>query len=107
LAYHYALSEILTEPALATLESFHGLDIVLLFGDLSLAQPAVRSLGERMQRMWVDFAYGREPGASDAIAWPRYQTPGRQSLELNSARTAVLDDYRRDQCEFWSSFLVL
>lgn len=105
--FHYALSEILSEPALAALESFHGLDIVLLFGDLSLAQPAVRNLGERMQRMWVDFAHGREPGASDAIAWPRYQTPGRPSLELNSARTAVLDDYRRDQCEFWNSFLVL
>lgn len=105
--YHYALTEILPDAGLAALESFHGLDIVLLFGDLTLASPTVRSFGERMQRSWVDFAFGRAPGSSDAIVWPRYQVPARQSQELSSARTGVLDDYRRDPCEFWNSFLVL
>lgn len=105
--FHYALTEILPEPGLAALESFHGLDILLLFGDLSQAQPAVRNLGERMQRTWVDFAYGREPGSSDAILWPRYSAASRQSLEINRASSGILDDYRRSQCEFWNTYLAL
>lgn len=105
--FHYALTEILPDPGFAAMESFHGLDVVLLFGDLTPAQPAVRELGARMQRGWIDFASGREPGSSDGIAWPRYQLPSRQSLEINRAQTPVLNDYRRAQCEFWSRFLVL
>lgn len=105
--FHYALTEILPNPGLAPLESFHGLDVVLLFGDLSAATPAVRDLGARLQRTWVDFAYGREPGSSDAIQWPRYAVPARQSLEINSTPAPPLNDYRREQCEFWNRYLVL
>ncbi len=94
-------------PGLAPLESFHGLDVVLLFGDLSAATPAVRDLGARMQRSWVDFAHGREPGSSDAIQWPRYVVPPRQSLEISSTPAPPLSDYRREQCEFWNRYLVL
>lgn len=105
--HHYALTEILPNAALAPLESFHGLDIVLLFGDLSQAQPAVRALGERLQRSWVDFAYGREPGSGDGINWPRYSASARRSLEWNSGGTGILDDYRRDYCEFWNRYVTL
>lgn len=105
--FHYVLTEVLPEPNLAALESFHGLDVVLLFGDLSGAQPTVRALGERLQRSWVDFAYGRDPGSTDALRWPRYTAQSRLSLEINRSRTAVIDDYRRSQCEFWNSYVVL
>jgi para-nitrobenzyl esterase len=105
--FHYALTEILPDPGFAAMESFHGLDVLLLFGDLAAAPPAVRELGARMQRSWIDFAAGRWPGSSDAIDWPRYRMPARLSLEINSARAPLLDDYRREHCEFWNRYLVL
>jgi para-nitrobenzyl esterase len=105
--FHYALTEILPDPGLAALESFHGLDVVLLFGDLTPATPAVRALGARMQRAWIDFAHGREPGSSDSIAWPRYQLPARKSLEFNSAGVPLINDYRGEQCAFWNRYVVL
>jgi len=54
--YHYVLTEILPDPSLTPLESFHALDIVLLFGPRATALSAERMLTERMQRAWVDFA---------------------------------------------------
>jgi len=105
--FHYVLTEILSDPAFAPLESFHGLDVYLLFYDLSQAPLATRTLGERMQRIWVDFAYGREPGSSDAFVWPRYQAPMRQSLEINNNLMSLFNDYRGGQCEFWNRFVML
>jgi para-nitrobenzyl esterase len=105
--YHYALTEILPDPGFAALESFHGLDIVLLWGPRAQAQASERALAERMLRSWVDFAFGREPGSSDAVAWPRYRVDARTSLELNGASTTVLDDYRGAYCSFWNQYFVL
>lgn len=100
--FHYALTEIL--PDLPILESFHGLDVLLLFVTRAGAQGSERQLGELMRSAWVDFAYGREPGISARLAWPRYQAGSRQSLELNGNNLHILNDYRGAQCGFWGQF---
>jgi para-nitrobenzyl esterase len=105
--YHYVLTEILPDPLLAPLESFHALDVVLLFGPRTTAQTSERVLAERMQRSWVDFAYGREPGASADVIWPRYHAGTRSSLEFNGSRDGALSDYRQSYCEFWNQFGIL
>jgi para-nitrobenzyl esterase len=105
IAYHFALTEVL--PDLAPLESFHALDVVLLFGPRTQAQAPEAALAARMQAAWVDFAFGREPGSSGGIAWPRYLPATRTSLELNAARTAPLADYRGAYCDFWQQYVTL
>ncbi|HRA38000.1 MAG TPA: carboxylesterase family protein [Pseudomonadota bacterium] len=105
--YQYVLTEILPDAGLVALESFHALDVLLLFGPRAQAQAPERTLAARMQRVWVDFAYGREPGSSDAIAWPRYRADARQALEFNSARSGLIDDYRREYCAFWNRYAIL
>ena len=105
--YQYVLTEILPDAGLVALESFHALDVLLLFGPRAQAQAPERALAARMQRAWVDFAYGREPGSSDAIAWPRYRADARQALEFNSARSGLIDDYRREYCAFWNQYAIL
>jgi para-nitrobenzyl esterase len=105
--YQYVLTEILPEPGLAELESFHGLDIVMLYGPRTQGTAAERALALRMQHAWVDFAYGREPGSSDAVAWPRYRADARQALEFNSAPSGLIDDYRREYCAFWNQYAIL
>ena len=105
--YQYVLTEILPDAGLVALESFHALDVLLLFGPRVQAQAPERALAARMQRAWVDFAYGREPGSSDAIAWPRYRADARQALEFNSARSGLIDDYRREYCAFWNQYAIL
>ena len=106
-AYHYVLTETLPDAALAELESFHGLDVLLLFDARPQAQAPERALGARMRGAWIDFAHGREPGSRDGIAWPRYSAAARQSLEFNSTRSGLIDDYRRDYCAFWNQYAIL
>lgn len=107
-AYHYVLTEVLPQPGLAAFESFHGLDVVLLHGPRSNAEWSEQVLAERMQRTWADFANGVEPpGSSDFITWPRYRAETRRSLELNGAGIVPMDDYRRNQCEFWNRIVPL
>lgn len=106
--YHYVLTEILPQPGLSALETFHGLDIALLFGPRAGAEWSEQALAERMQRTWVDFASGIElPGSSDFIIWPRYRRETRRSIEFNGAGVVPMEDYRRNQCEFWNRFLTL
>lgn len=104
--WHYVLTEILPEPQLALLESFHGLDIPLLFGPRTQAQTLERVLGERMRAAWVAFARTGDP-ATDQQPWPRYDSAARRSLELNSSRLVTLSDYRRDYCQFWAQYIPL
>ena len=105
--HHYVLTEVLPDPTLAPFESFHGLDIVLLFGPRANAQASEAALAERMQRTWVDFAHGREPGASEGLAWPRYRADDRASREFNGSSDTLLNDYRQSYCEFWNQFVSL
>ena len=101
------LTEILPDAGLVALESFHALDVLLLFGPRAQAQAPERALAARMQRAWVDFAHGREPGGSDGIAWPRYRADARLALEFNSAGGGLIDDYRREYCAFWNRYAIL
>lgn len=107
-AFHYVLTEVLPQPVVSALESFHGLDVVLLFGPRGNAEWSEQVLAERMQRTWVDFANGVEPpGSTDFILWPRYRAETRRSIEFNGAGIFPVDDYRRNQCEFWNRFVTL
>lgn len=104
--YHYALTDILPDPQLAPLESFHGADIVYLFGPRAHALAAERQLGEAMRKAWVAFARSGDP-STPALTWPRYQPGQRLSLELNPARLAPITDYRGAYCDFWAQFVAL
>jgi para-nitrobenzyl esterase len=100
--YHYVLTEIL--PDMAVLESFHGLDVLLLFAARSDPTGSEFRAGERVRGAWVDFAYGREPGLNERLLWPSYDVGSRQSLEFNGSNSNLIDDYHGDQCEFWAQF---
>jgi para-nitrobenzyl esterase len=102
--WHYALTEIFPEqPAL---ESFHGMDIALLFGPRPAADAAEIALGEAMRSAWVRFAKTGDPQAVGGTAWPRYDG-ARQSVALDGGGNSVVDDYRRPYCEFWAQFVAL
>ncbi len=102
--YHYALTEIFPDPGLQALESFHGMDIALLFGPRPQALPGERELALAMQAAWVDFAHGLTPGISIGLNWPTYTELAPLSLEWNSEDLRLIDDYRGDYCEFWRQF---
>lgn len=101
--WHYVLTETLPQPGVAPLESFHGLDVVLLFAPAE--RLAEYPLAARMQRAWVEFASGATPGSGDGQPWPLYQPASRLSRELNGARNGDLVDYHRDACVFWERYL--
>ena len=103
--YAYVLTEVL--PDLAALESFHGLDVVLLFANRQQAQAGEILLRDRIRRAWVDFAYALPPGNTEGLAWPLYDSDQRLSLELSSTRRFVFEDYRQLYCEFWNQFVTL
>jgi para-nitrobenzyl esterase len=105
--YHYALTEIFPDGGFPSLESFHGMDIPLLFGPRLQAQPAERQLAIAMQGAWIDFAHGLPPGSSTGLVWPSYTAATRQSVEWNSGGIGILTDYRGEYCEFWRLFVDL
>jgi hypothetical protein len=47
-----------------------------------------------------------DPGTVGGVAWPRYDAQ-RRSLGLDGLGIAVIDDYRKDACEFWAQFVPL
>lgn len=102
--YHYVLTEIFPDGAFPALESFHGMDIALLFGPRPQALPAERELAQAMQGAWIDFAHGLAPGSSAQLNWPPYTAATRQSLEWNSGGIGPLSDYRGEFCAFWGLF---
>jgi para-nitrobenzyl esterase len=105
--FHYVLTESLPDVALAPLESFHGLDVVLLFGPRINAQAAERRLALSMVQDWADFAYGRIPGSGQNALWPSYQTSSRSSRELNSIASPNISDYHGAACSFWNTLVPL
>jgi para-nitrobenzyl esterase len=102
--YHYALTDILPDAALRLLESFHGLDIVYLFGNRSNAGSAERTLAAAMQQSWVRFAQGGDPGEVLGTRWPRYSANNRRSVVLDATEPRPPEDYRREYCDFWALF---
>ncbi len=103
--FHYALTDILPDAALAPLESYHGLDISYVFGRNS-GLAAELDLREKMQNAWTNFAKTGDPGNALGYPWPRYDGQKR-SAELNSAARAALNDYRGDYCAFWARYVAL
>ncbi|MGE4072494.1 MAG: carboxylesterase/lipase family protein [Lysobacterales bacterium] len=103
--YHYVLSEIL--PDMPALESFHGLDVLLLFAARNQPPESEFRAGARLRGAWVDFAYGREPGLNERLLWPPYQAGSRQSLEINGGISHLINDYHGDRCQFWAQFETL
>lgn len=103
--YHYVLTDVLPDPQLAPLESFHGLDVSYLFGRPGGLPPEL-ALRAKMQSAWVNFASDGEPGNALGYPWPRYGS-ARLSAELNATANAPMNDYRREYCEFWANYVVL
>lgn len=105
--FHYTLSAVLPDPQLVALESFHGLDVVLLFGPRQQALAAERAVSEQMQRAWVEFARRGTPGQSLNFNWPNYSVNDRRSVDFNSPNASLIPDYRGSYCQFWAQYVAL
>jgi len=102
--YHYVLSEILPDPQLSPLESFHGLDVVLLFGPRPSARSSEIMVAEQMQGAWVQFARTGNPGVVQGRQWPQYSAIARTAMQFQgSGNTQPIDDYRFAFCVFWAT----
>ncbi len=84
------------------LGAFHGLEIAYVFGSTEPPTLIDRNLGEQMQEYWTSFAERRRPRLEGGERWPRFKRRSWKILRLDSALSKTRD-FRRSQCEFWSS----
>jgi para-nitrobenzyl esterase len=102
-AYYFTQS-LPTSPELG---AFHAIEIPFLFTDLAGQPPALRQLGETMQRLWVDFATDGVPDAPGVPPWPRHPSSSQLGLELNASTIAPRPAYRDAFCGFWARYVRL
>ncbi len=94
--------------------AFHGLEIPLVFGNLSLHFPAsnlrlvmtkkaarkAEPLSEQMMTYWSNFARTGDPNGAGLTEWPKYEAGEKLRLHLDtpiSARPVAGDDLKRLQ----------
>ncbi|WP_323095644.1 carboxylesterase/lipase family protein [Intrasporangium sp. YIM S08009] len=82
----------------------HGLDVPLVFGNLTLGQPAMligepgaeaESLSAQMRRAWVDFATTGDPG------WPTFDAGATRVFDVEPR---VADYPERASLELWTDY---
>ncbi len=85
----------------------HALELPFLWDEIDnplwqtfVGTDAPRSLVDAMQEAWISFARHGDPGTLDAAAWPRYETAGRTTLELDE-ELRVVDDPNQATRELW------
>ena len=87
--------------------SWHAAELPYVF-DASLGGLSTDDLDRRLvdsiQTIWTDFARTGDPNVSESLSpveqWPRYQTPAREYLILDS-ELSVGSGFGDDICEFW------
>jgi para-nitrobenzyl esterase len=83
--------------------SWHGLDLLYLYGQLSIAgyRPGADEveLGRTMRLHWGNLAFDGSPDGSDG--WPQWTPETRQSLVYVAGDTRVAEGIRAARCDFW------
>jgi para-nitrobenzyl esterase len=85
----------------------HGLEIPFVWDEIDnpLWQPFVgadapRALVTAMQEAWIAFARTGDPNTGGAVAWPRYDTTTRPTLDLGD-EVKVVEDPSKEMRELW------
>lgn len=79
----------------------HGAELPYVWGNLRSrpkdptfwlgGRRAAERISERMRERWTAFAHGREPQATDAVAWPVYERGARETLVIDREDHVVAD----------------
>ncbi|MDI6875046.1 carboxylesterase/lipase family protein [Candidatus Solincola sp.] len=99
-SYLYHFTRIPTDPRVQGLGSFHGLEIMYVFGTLDEMQmigldDADFHLSEAMMTYWTSFAATGDPNAADLLEWPSYRKGEAPYIELGEdvrASSGFFDD---------------
>ena len=81
--------------------AFHSAELAYVFGtQASIDRPwsdRDSALSDEMQQYWTNFAKGGDPNGPGLPAWPRYQAPAHEAMELGDVTRAmpVLDSQRK------------
>jgi para-nitrobenzyl esterase len=105
--YRYFLTEVPDAAGAAPFGSFHGLELLYLFGALDVMgytpTAAERSLSTAMQSYWGGLAASGVPAAvAGAPAWTAYDPARDNYLRLDSAALAMADGVNSARCDFWA-----
>lgn len=98
-AYLYEFVRTSPDPRASSLGSFHGLEIVYVFGNFDQLQvegitQADRDLSMAMMSYWTNFAATGDPNGEGVPAWPAYASDGGHYQELGetiTTRTGLYD----------------
>ena len=106
--YEFARVAPLAIVQLLDLGAFHGSEIPYVFGSLTPPTVPDERLATRMQEYWTRFAEkGRQPRATKSAVWPRFRPRSWQMLHLDAMGlpndVRKVKNFRRPECEFWSS----
>jgi len=83
----------------------HAAEIGHVFDAPWMPDASSQMVADTMNAYWAHFAKTGDPNFSGAPAWPAFAPDAAgndQRLELD-AGFEVLDDFKKDKCEFWRS----
>jgi len=106
--YNFARVPPVAVVQILKLGAFHGAEIPYVFNSVPVPTPGDALLSSKMQEYWTSFAKrGRTPRATRSKGWPPFKASNWQMLRLSAIADGELitklRDFRRPQCEFWSS----
>ena len=100
-AYLYLFTQTTQDPRTQGLGSFHGLEIVYVFGNLDKVQlegidDNDKTLSEAMMEYWTGFAKAGDPNGGEAtMAWPAYTADTAAYQELGETITTKADLFQQ------------
>jgi para-nitrobenzyl esterase len=93
-AYLYFFTQAQNDPRLQQLGTFHGMEIMYVFGNLDSTEmqgvtDADRALSQEMMEYWTAFAKTGDPNAGGAsVPWPAYTPDAAEYQELGTPITS-------------------
>jgi para-nitrobenzyl esterase len=85
------------------LGAFHGLEIGYVFGSVPAPTQIDQEVGNHVQDYWTSFADRGKPLIPHSTKWPRFKAKTWKLMRLD-APLSLPTDFRRAQCEFWTSY---
>lgn len=101
-AYQFARQPPLAFINFLEIGVFHGLEIGYVFGSVGAPTPVDALLSTVMQGYWTSFARKGKPKVKHAPGWAPFKSKTWKQMRLN-APIAKTEDFRRAECEYWSS----
>lgn len=96
-------------PLLRPFGTYHGLDVIFVFGHLTLAgytpSASETNISRAFMGYWGSLAENKNPGGLSSLPpWPRYEGARDNALGIGST-IAVREALLKANCDFWDSFL--